>query len=400
MRSARAKINPDVLVWARESAGLEIDEAARRARVSSSEKLQEWEDGDTQPTIVQLRNLARVYKRPIAIFYLSARPADFQPMRDFRRLPGLVAGIERPELRFEIRRAHARREIALELYEEVEGPFPEFPVEGSLRDDPDHLGGTLREALGVPLPEQLAWRNPHEALRGWRTACEEAGVLVLQMTDVDPVDANGFSISEHPLPVIAVNRKDFPNRRIFTLLHEFSHIALRTGGLCDLTEQEDRPPEELRTEVFCNQVAAAALVPKDAFLAEPIVAPRRGTTTWTDDEIEMLSRRYSVSREVIVRRLLTFEKTSEAFYLTKRRQYNEEAVARAAENRRRMGDAGGFASPATLAVSSAGNLFTRLVLQGYYKERISAGDLSDFLEVRLKHLPRIEQQVIPQGVTP
>lgn len=398
MPSARAKINPDLLIWARESAGLKIDEAARKARVSSTERLEAWEHGDAQPSIVQLRNLGRIYKRPIAIFYLSTRPSDFQPMRDFRRRPGVVAGIERSEIRFEIRRAHARRDVALELYEEVEGPFPEFSVEASLRDPPDELGIRLREALGVALAQQFAWRNPHEALRGWRTACEEAGVLVLQMTDVDPSSANGFSISEQPLPVIAVNRKDFPNRRIFTVLHELTHIALRSGGLCDLTEQEDRPPEELRTEVFCNQVAAAALVPSDAFLAEPIVAPRRGKTTWTDEEIETLSRRYSVSREVIVRRLLTFDKTTEAFYRTKRRQYNQEAEVRTAETRRRMREAEGFASPATLAVSSAGNLFTRLVLQGYYTERISAGDLSDFLEVRLKHLPRIEQQVIPGGV--
>jgi Zn-dependent peptidase ImmA (M78 family) len=398
MPSARAKINPDLLVWARESAGLEPEEAARKGRVSSPAKLQEWEQGTSRPTIVQLRNLGRVYKRPIAIFYLSARPTDFQPMRDFRRLPGVVAGIERSELRFEIRRAHARREVALELYEEVEGPFPEFPVEASLRDNPEELGVRIRSALRVPLARQLAWRYPDEARRGWRIACEEAGVLVLQMTDVDPEDANGLSISEQPLPVIAVNRKDSPNRRVFTILHEVSHIALRSGGLCDLTEQEDRPPEELRTEAFCNQVAAAALVPKDDFLAEPIVAPRRGKTSWTDDEIGTLSRRYSVSREVIVRRLLTFEKTTEAFYRTKRRQYQEEWKAQAAEIRRRMREAEGFASPATLAVSSAGGLFTRLVLQGYYRERISAGDLADFLEVRLKHLPRIEQQVIPGGV--
>jgi hypothetical protein len=36
-----------------------------------------------QPTVAQLRELSRGYRRPIGMFYLSERPVEFQPMRDF-----------------------------------------------------------------------------------------------------------------------------------------------------------------------------------------------------------------------------------------------------------------------------------------------------------------------------
>jgi Zn-dependent peptidase ImmA (M78 family) len=63
--------------------------------------------------------------------------------------------------------------------------------------------------------------------------------------------------------VVALNTRDAPQARTFTLLHELAHIALRTGeALCDLTEQT---PADARVEVFCNHVAGAALQPRDRF---------------------------------------------------------------------------------------------------------------------------------------
>jgi hypothetical protein len=45
------------------------------------------------------------------------------------------------------------------------------------------------------------------------------------------------------------------------------------------------------------------------------------------------------------------------------------------------------------AISKAGQFFSRLVLDSYHNERITAGDLSDYLDVKLKHLPSIEHEV-------
>jgi transcriptional regulator with XRE-family HTH domain len=89
----RALVKPELLIWARESARLSVEQAAQKAQVKPPGRLVAWERGESQPTIGELRKLARVYKRPLAVFYLSERPKAFQAMNDFRRLPEEMVGL-------------------------------------------------------------------------------------------------------------------------------------------------------------------------------------------------------------------------------------------------------------------------------------------------------------------
>lgn len=68
VRSVRANINPGLLVWARETAGLPRDAAAKKIGVKPA-RLAEWEEGRLRPTVTQLRKAASVYKRPLAVFF-------------------------------------------------------------------------------------------------------------------------------------------------------------------------------------------------------------------------------------------------------------------------------------------------------------------------------------------
>jgi transcriptional regulator with XRE-family HTH domain len=143
--SVKALVKPELLVWARTSAQLTVEEAAVKAQVKK-EKLANWERGEEQPSLPQLRKLGRVYKRPLAVFYLPTPPKMFAALRDFRRLPVEVAGRQSPELAFEIRRARARREIALDLYEELVGePHKPFTVPVGVDEDAETVGVRLRE---------------------------------------------------------------------------------------------------------------------------------------------------------------------------------------------------------------------------------------------------------------
>ena len=385
-----ALVNPDLLRWARRSAGLEVEVAAKKVPVDPA-RLETWEGGLARPTVKQLRKLARAYKRPLALFYLSEVPGDFSPMRDYRRLPGQVAGLQSPELRYEIRRALSRREIALELVESARGVPRRFVLECELGQDPDEVAALFRAGLGVTLENQFAWRPGYDSLNRWRTAVEHLDVLVFQLTDVDSSETRGFSLSEHPLPVIALNVKDQPSARTFTLLHELTHLALRKGGLCDLDGHSARPPEELTTEVFANMVAGATLMPREALLSEPAVRSQGGPESWEDDQLKSLSDRYGVSREAMLRRLLVLGRTTERFYRAKRDQYQRE-YEEWFGNREP-----GFAPPYRTAISSAGPVFVQIVLANYHQENITASDVADFLDVKLKHLARIEAEVLETG---
>jgi Zn-dependent peptidase ImmA (M78 family)/transcriptional regulator with XRE-family HTH domain len=397
METTRALIKPKLLIWARETAGFGVAEAAVKLALPQH-RLESWEKGDSKPTIRQLEKIARVYKRPFEVFYLPEQPKDFKPLQhDFRRLPGQVAGVQSPELRYEIRWAQTRREVALDLYETTNEAPPSFSLEATLTAAPEAVGHAIRSALGTGTHPK--WVGSYDCFNFWRSKLEEAGILVFQAQKIDRGEMRGFSINERPLPVIVLNIKDSPAARTFTMVHELAHLMLREGGLCDLTEdRQNRPPEMLRTEQFCNMVAGATLVPSAELLTDPRVSAKGETrATWSDDELRPIAKKFGVSSLALLRRLLICKRTTAAFYQEK----HEESANRKndAENSERR-DESGFAPPDRIAVSTAGPLFVRLVLTNYRQDAITASAVSDFLSVRLKWLNKIEAAVLGSPGSP
>ncbi|MCP5410128.1 MAG: ImmA/IrrE family metallo-endopeptidase [Chromatiaceae bacterium] len=394
MSRVKANIKPEILTWARETAGLSVDEAAKKIGVKKPDRLAQWEKGEDKPTINQLRNLAKAYKRPLSVFYLQDVPQRFQVMKDFRRLPGMVALQYSPELLLEIRNAQERRQLAFELFEETGEKPTEFSLYATLDDDPEKIGPKIRKALNISYAEQTRWRDERAGFNAWRANIESLGALVFQATRVDMEEMRGFSIAEPLIPVIAVNRKDALTGRTFSLLHEFAHLMLRSSGLCDLDEEAQRAPEEQRVEVFCNQIAAATLMPKERFLTEDIVLAQDSSVfDWSDDDLSEMSKRYSVSREAVLRRLLTFGKTTDSFYRKKRAQFLKEYKSRRERERENLKNQDFRRNPSNEAISAYGKAFIRLVFNTYYQDRITLSDVSGYLGVRVRHIPTIEQAI-------
>ncbi len=382
-----ALATPKLIEWARRKAGLSRDEIARHLKVPP-DRVAEWEEGSSNPTVIQLRRFGRLVRRPLAFFYLPEPPHDFDAIRDFRRVAGLEPEPESPELLFAIRSAHDRRSIALDLMEDLgEEPETHLPT-ARLIDEPEELAISIRNGLGYDFQAANRWSSFYEALNFWRTSVEERGILVQQFGEVSRAEARGFSVQDLPLPVIAVNRTEWPQARIFSMVHEFVHLMLRQGGLCDFIEREGGLPEEREVEVFCNRVAGAVLVPRAELLSHPIIARHRRRTDLEEKQIRDLSQRFRVSREVILRRLLIADQITQRFYDTKREEYDREfEIERASSST-------GFAPPHVIALSAAGHRYANLVLRGYRQKRITAADVAEFLGVRLKHLPRIEASLI------
>lgn len=142
-----------------------------------------WEAGEA-PTVAQLRAMARVYKRPLAIFFLPEPPVDFRPLHDFRRLPGSVPAGWSSNLRLALRRALQQQQAAVELRLLLGDEASPRPVVHSSRTDAEVFASEARSLLGVALSDQLAWRDRYKAMTGWTAALERAGVLVLQTSGV------------------------------------------------------------------------------------------------------------------------------------------------------------------------------------------------------------------------
>jgi Zn-dependent peptidase ImmA (M78 family) len=186
------------------------------------------------------------------------------------------------------------------------------------------------------------------------------------------------------MPAVAINNNDMPAGRVFTLLHEVAHVVRKSGAvLCASVD------DETDVEVFCNHVAGAVLVPRGDLLNEPRVRSATSTEQWTDDALAALSRTYSVSREVLLRRLLILGKTSQTFYAAKRARF---AAEYASWNQKRKDGTGG-PDYLTTVLSQNGRLYARLVLEAYGHHAITASDVSTYLGVRTQHIPELETGV-------
>jgi len=381
-RIIRAEINHEILNWSREQAGLSIDAAAQKLRVPS-ERIIAWESGELSPTIRQLRLIGKAYGRPSAFFYLSTPPDPDPEIPDYRRTQRAMEE-KPPQLIYEIRRARSRREIAVEVLKQLgEDPVP-FSLILDSQDDPHFLGPQIREFLGIKTEDQFAWENPHEALRTWIDLFESKGIFVFQFSGIEVQVARGFSIVENPLPVIALNGKDSPRARIFTLLHEICHLAINKGGLCDLHEE---PDEFASLEIFCNAVAAEAIVPREALLAQVELNQPQEDDDWSDQSLRALSNRFMVSREVVLRRLLDLGRTSRRFYEAKRVEFLDEY-----EQLSERG--GGFIRYHKKILRNNGPAYTGLILDAYREHAISLMDVSRYLgNFRLNHLEQIEYEL-------
>lgn len=392
----KAKVKPEVLIWARESAGYSQENAAGTLKVTQ-ETLASWEAGEDAPTIPKLRKLAELYKRPLAVLYLSSPPMKFQPMRDFRRLPRSSMQAISPAIVIEDRRARQRRELALELADDLEEPIPEFTMSASMAEAPEEVAQRVRADLGITSELQSSWRDKEGrlAFKGWRERIEAKGVLVFQSDKFSSDEASGFAIWEPIAPVIVVSRKATPQRRrTFSLLHEFAHLLVRASGVSDLEIDSDskRPPEELKIEIFCNAVAAAALIPKSALFSHHVVVGHpQDELSWTDDELGEIARSFGVSREVVLRRLLTHRRTSVAFYQEARARYLEEWDQFRVRQKATAKPDGIPRNMPQEALGNLGRRFVGMVLERYHQDRLSLSEVSGYLGLKSKHIGKVEQ---------
>ncbi|SRR6266545_1258134 len=376
-----------VLQWARESQGLSIEDVAQRMKRDPVE-IAAWETGERSPTYVQLEALAyKVYKRPLAIFFLPQPPSEPDPEREFRTLPDFDLEDLSSDTRYQIRFAHS---LQLSLKELNEGRNPAEKlifrdIALSLQRDVREQSDEIRRYLGISLETQIAWRSNETALRAWRNVIEDAGVFVFKHAFKEK-GISGFCLLDDEFPIIYLNNSTSKTRQVFSLFHELAHLLFHINGISkfDTTYIARLPPPERRIEQFCNALAAELLMPSADFDAQLDDYDR------IDDRgVERLASRYSVSREVVLRRLRDKG-------LVSREQYEEKAAEWSAQAEDRASKGGNYY--ATQA-SYLGVHYLKLVLGKHYQGRLTLEQVAEYLGVKPKNVAGLEQFAL-QGAVP
>ncbi len=386
-KSVKALIKPEVLKWARERRiRLEINHAAKKLKIDP-ERLEAWENGTEQPTIAQLKKIAKLYRTHISIFYLSEPPTDFHPLTDYRVLPERFA-IDTEQvyrLNANIIEAFERREVFIELYELLEEVPPEVTLNIGRHENPGQVAEKIIEFLEPDRTQLRAANDPYAALKFWKQTVESKGILVCQTSvnthlSVELETVRGFCLAERPFPVIVVNPKDSPYGRIFTLIHELVHIALGESVIQNTNFEAANAPNLDPIEVFCNQVAAEVLVSEDELLE--IV----NLETFQED-LPRASKFFHVSPEVIMRRLQTLGAIS-------RRDYQAYRSQQLAKYRDAPERGGGAAPYHNRLLNTSGEYFARIAFTAYYEQKITRAELASVLSNSdTKHLAKIESAI-------
>lgn len=372
-------INPEVLRWARETAGHTVGDVAFALK-KAPEVVEAWESGERSPTYVQLETLAyRLYKRPLALFFFPEVPEEDQPSQSFRTLPADELEAFLPDTRLALREAQAMQLVLHEL------TGSSNPAQRRVFHDLRFHGDTdvgdavrqVRDHLGVSLDEQIRWSGTDDALRNWRAVVQDEGLFVFKRA-MRQADISGFSLLDEQFPVIYLNNSTPHTRQVFSLFHELAHVLLGANGV---TKEDDSYIGSLRPayrmiEVFCNRFAAELLVPRadfDSFSASDF---------YDDSVVVNLADRYSVSREVILRRALDSGLVDGDHYQQKSREW----AAQAQRARRSQGGGNYYANQATYL----GAKFLELAFGKFYQGLCTRTQLAEYLNVKVRNLPGLE----------
>lgn len=371
---ARIQIAPRALEAARDAVDLSQEEVAARLKLSI-QQLAELEAGEP-PTATTLQKLARLYGRSIASLLVGEFPVEKAPP-DYRTAAGLPLR-ENRDLIVALRRVRKWQQTVGQLWNHLsEEPRTRRVPRYSIDADPESLGRKLRDQLDVPLQDQLGWPDPNHALAVWRERVEALGALTFSVRLKRSV-CRGFSIWSAKLPPAIALSTESPQAKIFTLLHEFGHLGLRQGGIC--LQQEDNT-ERGRTERFCNQLAAATLMPRDEFIAivrEMFdVTPARPKRDWHRNDVRHIADEFKVSVPACALRL-------EETRLAPRGLYDSVTDSGDSDDDRPRGGGGHWPG---VKIAEMGGAYSETIYKSWQQGLVNAADAALAMNMPTKYVP-------------
>lgn len=386
-QSDSVDVSPKVLVWARASSGVTLEEVTRRLGIDPN-LLAAWETGRMNPPLAKLEDLADIYHRSLATFLLREPPREPAPPTDLRVVSGTRKSLFSDKTLLAFRRARLVQGVAAELGEPPSERGLEKLQNLVLGQSAESAAGRVASDLNAYDQEPPRFESPHRALAHWKNLIGQLGIIVLQFPM--PInDARGFTLADTPWRVLVVNKADQVQARSFTLLHEFAHLLKKKTGVCDLGEANNGANAP-QTEVWCNGFAGSFLVPKTSLLNS--LRPWPTDEPAPPEEIHRLSNRYQVSETVILRRLLDSGLISSTEY----RESSE--VRRGPSARSSLSSTREMKRNIPLErFSEFGAPFLGMVLRGASDGRLALTDLAEILDIRLKHLPAISDRVSRKG---
>lgn len=370
------EVNHKVLVWARESLALTRNQVSEKTSITAKRLIQ-LEEGK-QPTLDELKELSKTYKRTIATLLLAKPPKEKPLPTDRRTIDSKDLGNFHEKTIMAVRKARALAQSFVELRQELGIEIPKFSLSASIQEQPQVVAAKIRKHLN--LDELREIENVNHALEAYIEKVESLGVAIFQLS-LTQDKLRGFSIVDDVMPIIGIKRGgEQATAKIFTLFHELGHILLNEGGLCDLSEKTS-----IEIEKWCNAFSAEVLIPTSELLLMEVVLEQRHNNNkiWAKKDLVELGNYFHVGPLAILRSLLENKLTTPVFYKEKHQAWNKPQFGRAKHPEGK--------NIAKETIREKGRTYISLAFSAYDQNRIDLKDLSDFLGIRLSYIPKTRQ---------
>lgn len=326
------RVNPLILRWARETAGLSPEEAAKKIDLAATrsasavERITALEEGAFEPSRPLLLRMAKQYRRPLLSFYLPSPPRKGNRGQDFRTLPDDHDQADESLLDALLRDVLARQSLVRDALEDEEDNEP-LRFVGSMHMDAGVQSAVDRiaAALEMPIAKFRQAADVESAFSLLRERVEALGVYVVLLGNLGSHHSalsletfRGLAVADPIAPFIVINDQDSRAAWSFSLIHELTHLWLGETGVSGGSPERE-------VERFCNAVAAELLLSTTELLASfQSAAPQPELIAGWIDEMAASAH---VSRTMIAYRLFASELITRAQWTQLRAFYREQWMA-------------------------------------------------------------------------
>ncbi len=387
-----AQINKRTLAYIFEGKKVSKDYIISKTGISS-DKLDRWLNTQDAllPTINQAKSIASCLHIPFAGLYMNPEHVKLKSIPRVKNYRTLYSSVELDDSAINIAMMDLLRErdFLLESSKENDIMLPEFNMSIVLRDDPILWAERIRELFDIQLDAQYKCTSSRKFYLYLREKIEVAGIFIHCFTDVPVEMARALAIYDKGMPIIGLNDEDRAPAKSFSMIHELVHIFKRESSLCN--DMRSARSEE----VFCNAVAGELLVPMGAL--ECTIKIKDIQKPYRKQDIEYLAKKFSVSKEVIIRRLLDLGHIDYTIYDTYADEFRRDVELQKEERKLAKQEGRSLPSPKKVvsreAVDRTSAAVCKVLCRGYENEFYSKQDIARHLGISQKHVNKFLMEV-------
>lgn len=290
------QVNNNVLLWAIERAGLNLDEISEKIPHVSS-----WLSSKKKPTIKQLEAFSNKVHVPFGYLLLDNPPEEKMPIPFFRTIQSVDNKINL-NIYDAILILQNRQEWLTDYLKDNDYEPLDYVSKFKGNNNIAEIVKDIKETLELREKWANQFTNWEKAKNFLTQKIEDAGIVTVFSSivgnnthrSIKVEDCRGFVLVNNYVPFMFINSADSKSAQIFTLAHELAHIWLGQSAGFDFRQLQ---PANDPIEKICDKIAAEFLVPHVELSHE----------FNKNQSIEYLAKAFKVSQIVIARRLLDLD---------------------------------------------------------------------------------------------